>query len=78
MKITYSEHNDEKTLINEITKSVIEEKVIGLFNGRMEFGTKSSRRKKYNRRSKINKNAKEHEPKNKNIEKALGHLLQQF
>jgi len=41
MKITYSEHNDEKTLINEITKSVIEEKVIGLFNGRMEFGPRA-------------------------------------
>ena len=41
MNIKYSEYDDEKTLINEITKSTIEEKVIGLFNGRMEFGPRA-------------------------------------
>ncbi len=41
MKIDYKKFNEDKTLINEITNQVVEEKVVSIFNGRMEFGSRA-------------------------------------
>ena len=41
MKINYKKMDEEKVLINEITNSVIKEKVVAIFNGRMEFGPRA-------------------------------------
>ena len=41
MKINYIKIDEEKALINEITNSVVQEKVVAIFNGRMEFGPRA-------------------------------------
>ena len=40
-KITHKKFNNEDNLINEIVKLLMEDKVLGLFNGRMEFGARA-------------------------------------